>query len=212
MAWGPQHDRPDGRGTALTGRRSLLPPVSDLVDDLRNGMTLDDMAETYDCHPHTIQLRVNSAGYSALTGEPLHQAEPADDIADLADLAKALPPLGPWAADALCAQVDPELFYPEKGGSTTEAKAICARCPVAAECLDYALALPLRHDYGIYGGTSPKQRRRLRNALNGEDALPRCCDCNTNPARLHSPRCAACAAERKRATDAAWWRRNGRPA
>jgi WhiB family transcriptional regulator, redox-sensing transcriptional regulator len=71
-----------------------------------------------------------------------------------------LPPPEAWMESALCAQVDPELFYPEKGGGTHAAKAVCASCPVVAECLEYAL----RSDdaFGVYGGLSPRQRRRLR--------------------------------------------------
>ena len=67
-----------------------------------------------------------------------------------------------WWFAALCAQTDPELFFPEKGGSTREAKAVCARCPARAECLEYALA----HDerFGVWGGTSERERRRLKDA------------------------------------------------
>ncbi len=65
-----------------------------------------------------------------------------------------------WQQFALCAQTDPEAFFPEKGGSTREAKAICASCEVRAECLEYALA----HDerFGIWGGLSERERRRLK--------------------------------------------------
>jgi len=65
-----------------------------------------------------------------------------------------------WQERALCAQTDPEAFFPEKGGSTREAKRICSGCEVRAECLDYALA----HDerFGIWGGLSERERRRLR--------------------------------------------------
>ena len=67
-----------------------------------------------------------------------------------------------WQERALCAQTDPEAFFPEKGGSTREAKRICSGCEVRAECLDYALA----HDerFGIWGGLSERERRRLRRA------------------------------------------------
>ena len=63
---------------------------------------------------------------------------------------------------ALCAQTDPELFFPPKGddGMAKRARAICAMCPITAECL--AWALTHREDYGIWGGMSPKQRRHLR--------------------------------------------------
>jgi WhiB family redox-sensing transcriptional regulator len=65
-----------------------------------------------------------------------------------------------WQADALCAQTDPEAFFPEKGGSTREAKKICQQCDVKAECLEYALANDER--FGIWGGLSERERRRLR--------------------------------------------------
>ena len=65
-----------------------------------------------------------------------------------------------WQAEALCAQTDPEAFFPEKGGSTREAKKICQQCDVKSECLDYALANDER--FGIWGGLSERERRRLR--------------------------------------------------
>ena len=65
-----------------------------------------------------------------------------------------------WQDRALCAQTDPEAFFPEKGGSTREAKRICSGCEVRAECLEYALG----HDerFGIWGGLSERERRRLK--------------------------------------------------
>jgi WhiB family transcriptional regulator, redox-sensing transcriptional regulator len=65
-----------------------------------------------------------------------------------------------WQERALCAQTDPEAFFPEKGGSTREAKRICAGCEVRAECLEYALAFDER--FGIWGGLSERERRRLK--------------------------------------------------
>ena len=65
-----------------------------------------------------------------------------------------------WQDRALCAQTDPEAFFPEKGGSTREAKRICQGCDVKGECLEYALA----HDerFGIWGGLSERERRKLK--------------------------------------------------
>ncbi len=74
------------------------------------------------------------------------------------DLTNILSPPA-WMADAVCAQVDPELFYPEKGGSTREATQVCAACPVRAECLAYALAHGER--FGVWGGRSERARRAL---------------------------------------------------
>ncbi|HEX7354320.1 MAG TPA: WhiB family transcriptional regulator [Mycobacteriales bacterium] len=80
------------------------------------------------------------------------------------DLFGLEPPAGElaWQERALCAQTDPESFFPEKGGSTREAKRVCTSCEVSAECLEYALA----HDerFGIWGGLSERERRRLRRA------------------------------------------------
>nr|WP_204331298.1 WhiB family transcriptional regulator [Geodermatophilus sabuli] len=65
-----------------------------------------------------------------------------------------------WRLDALCAETDPEAFFPEKGGSTREAKRVCVGCAVQTECLEYALSNDER--FGIWGGLSERERRRLR--------------------------------------------------
>lgn len=65
-----------------------------------------------------------------------------------------------WQADALCAQTDPEAFFPEKGGSTRDAKRVCNECPVRDACLEYAMENDER--FGIWGGLSERERRRLR--------------------------------------------------
>src|SRR5215212_7263372 len=65
-----------------------------------------------------------------------------------------------WQERALCAQTDPEAFFPEKGGSTREAKKVCSGCEVRAECLDYALENDER--FGIWGGLSERERRKLK--------------------------------------------------
>ena len=65
-----------------------------------------------------------------------------------------------WQSDALCAQTDPEAFFPEKGGSTRDAKRICTTCDVRGECLEYALQNDER--FGIWGGLSERERRKLK--------------------------------------------------
>lgn len=65
-----------------------------------------------------------------------------------------------WQDRALCAQTDPEAFFPEKGGSTREAKKVCASCDVRSECLEYALENDER--FGIWGGLSERERRKLK--------------------------------------------------
>ncbi len=65
-----------------------------------------------------------------------------------------------WQADALCAQTDPEAFFPEKGGSTRDAKRICTSCDVRGECLEYALQNDER--FGIWCCLSERVRRKLK--------------------------------------------------
>ena len=67
-----------------------------------------------------------------------------------------------WQDHALCAQVDPELWFPEKGGSTKDAKAVCRECPVRAECLEYALAS--QQEWGVWGGTNEHERQAILRA------------------------------------------------
>jgi WhiB family transcriptional regulator, redox-sensing transcriptional regulator len=65
-----------------------------------------------------------------------------------------------WQERALCAQTDPEAFFPEKGGSTREAKRVCLSCDVRGDCLEYALMNDER--FGIWGGLSERERRKLK--------------------------------------------------
>lgn len=65
-----------------------------------------------------------------------------------------------WQEQANCLGVDPDLFFPERGASTREAKAVCGSCEVRADCLEYAL--DHAEKFGIWGGLSERERRRLR--------------------------------------------------
>ena len=71
-----------------------------------------------------------------------------------------------WRQEALCAETDPEAFFPEKGGSTREAKRVCVGCPVRMQCLEYALDNDER--FGIWGGLSERERRRVKLARRSE--------------------------------------------
>lgn len=70
----------------------------------------------------------------------------------------------PWRHDALCAQTDPELFFPELGERNPAAKAICGRCTARTACLGFAM--DNREPYGIWGGLSADERKRLRAQRN----------------------------------------------
>lgn len=65
-----------------------------------------------------------------------------------------------WWEQAVCSQVDPEIFFPVPGGKHTTAKLICRSCPVREQCLEYAQAHRLRD--GIWGGLSDRERLALR--------------------------------------------------
>ena len=69
----------------------------------------------------------------------------------------------PWVVFSACRDKDEALFFPETPGAERQALAICATCPVSIECLEYALEADIR--FGIWGGMTEKQRRRLARRL-----------------------------------------------
>ena len=86
---------------------------------------------------------------------------------NVSPLTHLLDPLGEsqdWRQEGMCAQTDPDLFFPDRGDSRSRklAKEICADCPVAQQCLDFALETD--QEYGIWGGTTALDRRRIREA------------------------------------------------
>lgn len=103
-------------------------------------------------------------------------ARPASPVPLPSDgFAVSLPDLRPgeaWRQLAACAGMDPELFYPDGGAPApgkkphivypAEAVAACNRCPVRRACLDYAITN--RELYGLWGGKSPTERKKLRGA------------------------------------------------
>ena len=105
-------------------------------------------------HTHTGPTPIGVAGRPQLSLVP--------ERPDRVDVAPAITD-DQWQERALCAQTDPEAFFPEKGGSTREAKRICLGCEVRDACLEYALA----HDerFGIWGGLSERERRRLKRGI-----------------------------------------------
>ena len=94
----------------------------------------------------------------------LEQVPEDDDPAVLLEMkneAQALITAGRnWRDFARCLRSDPELFFPGKGGSDKEAKAVCAKCPVIEQCLDHALERNEGH--GTWGGMNAEERRALR--------------------------------------------------
>lgn len=75
-----------------------------------------------------------------------------------------------WMALAECRGMDPELFHPGWGESVSEAREVCRRCEVQAECLAYAVNNAER--FGVWGGKSERERRSIRRRLAGKPPRP----------------------------------------
>ena len=81
----------------------------------------------------------------------------------------------PWLKDANCKGLDSAIFFPPDKDveAVLNAKRICSACPVKRECLDYVLTLPVYDDAGIWGGTTPSERKRIRRRLRQEESYAR---------------------------------------
>lgn len=73
-----------------------------------------------------------------------------------------------WKALGACRGEDPDRWFPISGPSPY-AKSVCATCPVAEECLDYALTT--RQKFGVWGGHDEQERRRILRARRRAAAL-----------------------------------------
>lgn len=137
-------------------RMSDLPPTSELAARIRDGETLKDVARSVRLDPQGLANRLRSAGYMP-TGEAERDYRSRLMKEHLSSKLQTYSL--PWMREAICAQTDPDAFYPEKGGSTAEAKRVCMGCPVRGACLEYALTNNER--FGIFGGKSERERRKL---------------------------------------------------
>lgn len=99
----------------------------------------------------------------------------------------------PWRSRAACRNLDATLWYPPKGRTAKQGREICAACPVSARCLEHAIETFERQ--GLWGGSSDRQRRRLRmiwvqraHNYRSDCTNPDCRWCRTVDAHLHSLR------------------------
>lgn len=150
--------------SAANAAKPPLPPMADVAARLRAGEPIEVIAADYQRSVQTMTQRLNLAGYNAGTGI-LRTPPKAQERPRLLPLVDLVPE---WSERALCAQTDPELFFPERGGSSKDAKKVCAACEVRAECRDYALENKER--WGVYGGLSERERRRLTKTSNDQSA------------------------------------------
>lgn len=108
-------------------------------------------------------------------------------------------PADEWRSQALCAQVDTDVFFPDHAGASgRDAKQICRLCPVQEQCLQFALDTGQRH--GIWGGLSERERRALKRPLSDQKVsrpltpipLPERLSHGTRAAYKHGCGCRAC--------------------
>lgn len=83
-----------------------------------------------------------------------------------------------WMDRAACLNIDPDIFFPERGESAKPAKRVCSQCPVVQQCLDYALTLP-EDRLGVFGGTTPRERSRIRTLAGGVSNSVAVYECGT---------------------------------
>ena len=84
----------------------------------------------------------------------------AEEVSAVVQVVAAFAESKPWQSRSNCLGVDPDLFFPNRGASTAPAREVCKGCQVRLECLDFALVNSEK--FGIWGGLSERERRRLR--------------------------------------------------
>lgn len=136
-------------------KRSRITVVA-AAERLRAGEPLASVAKDAGITPHTLMDRLGKAGFST-TGHNRSSVQRSELKTYLASA--LLRWHEPWMAYAACAYVDPEAWFPERGASPRDAKAICATCPVVAECREFALRNKER--WGVWGQTTERERRRI---------------------------------------------------
>jgi hypothetical protein len=157
------------------GNPALTPEeVRGAVEEFRAGRPAASIAADLNVTPAAIYHHVRKAGVPmqqphrspsevrASSTRMLRSVRALGSEAPPAEAVLAVAVLGArpdWQVEGLCAETDPEQFFPEKGGSNRQVKAVCGRCPVRDACLEYALANGER--FGIWGGLSERERRDL---------------------------------------------------
>lgn len=136
--------------------RTNLPGGGTLAQMIRDhGATVDTIAALHDTHRTHIYSRLRNAGY-APDGYPRQQqmeARPKE--------AAFIHQSEPWLTERACVDADPEVFHDNR--QTKLAREICAACPVATLCLEYALRVEdaTAGRYGVYGGLTGDERAQL---------------------------------------------------
>ena len=167
----PEPEQAPVRSSALNVPNDWFVDPADpsAAERLEHGTALEDQATAFLAAAEEAETR-SQGTVTALSEAPSRRTQPEPAQQEDSDSVwLGIPTLIPaeqvegelaWQVDALCAQTDPEAFFPEKGGSTRDAKKVCGACTVKQECLDYALSNDER--FGIWGGLSERERRKLK--------------------------------------------------
>ena len=110
-----------------------------------------------------VQLPCPASKGAFLMPENMAAPHPAESLSPAVLAEAAADTKRRWSRHALCAAADPDIFFPPGDSLASEARAICARCPVRPSCLAYAVTAG--EPFGIWGGLDPEERRALRRRL-----------------------------------------------
>lgn len=150
-----------------------LPPLAEIATMVLAGEDLDLIAVAYARKPATLREKMRMSGWDPDTGHKLNDknaAVRAGKTTDLVDFRLFEPTADTeWIASALCAQTDPELFFPTGGGPTSQAKKLCLSCEVRDQCLEYALDNNIQE--GVWGARSVRERRALKKQRGSNPAV-----------------------------------------
>lgn len=117
------------------------------------------------CRENAVSPRIDRTSVGAATATPGQCAAPLADDADVR-LAEAIADgqqhRPRWQRHAACRGTDVAVFFPVRGASSSEARAICSSCPVLTDCRRWSLTQP--EPAGILGGYGGRQRRAARRA------------------------------------------------
>lgn len=127
----------------------------DMAGELRDGATLEEVAERYGISRGQVVQRLSYGGWSS-TGHP-RPVPVHNGYGKVRTVEDVWPD---WMLHGVCRQVDPELWFPEKGESTKPAKKICDGCPVRRRCRSFALENDVK--FGVWGGMSVRELEELR--------------------------------------------------
>jgi hypothetical protein len=131
----------------------------DLVARLKAGATGTEVAAEFGVTLAAVAYHAAKAGLPKVNGRPRAAALPAPAVA-----LEALASSPEWKLSGNCTTADPDEFYPDKRDerTATRAKALCTGCPVKAQCLAEALSQHVSQDWGVWGGTTHYERRKMR--------------------------------------------------